>query len=133
MTPNGQSTEETPRGIDVDGLSLIPLMLAPFIDDTQLATATGFIVKSEETPFLITNRHVVVGGVSQGIPNKLNFKLRAMMSMDFCKIVSVPLLDAAQTPQWFEHPTYADQADVIALPIPNYSMGIASMEKYDGA
>lgn len=128
MTPNGQSTEETPRGIGVDGLSLIPLMLAPFRDETQLATATGFVVKSEETPFLITNRHVVVGGVAQGIPNKLNFKLRAMMSMDFCKIVSVPLLDTAQIHQWFEHPTHADQVDVIALPIPNYPTGIAPNE-----
>lgn len=125
MTPDDQSTEGAPRGIPVDSLSLIPLMLAPFRDEKQLATATGFVVKSEETPFLITNRHVVVGGMKQGIPNKLNFKLRAMMTMDYCKIVSIPLLDEAQTPQWFEHPTHGDKVDVVALPLPNYPTGIA--------
>lgn len=116
-----------PPPISVDGLSLIPLMVAPIRDETQLGVATGFVVKVEETCFLITNRHVVAGD-ADAIPNKINFKLRHLMSMDFCKIVSVPLIDDDSIPQWFEHPELGEKADVIALPLPNYPTSIAPQE-----
>lgn len=135
MRAEQQQPLEKPKGIPVDGLSLIPLMIAPFAEENQLGVATGFVVKVESTPFLITNRHVVTGKdnftdemMMKAPPNKLNAKLRVMMSKDFSKIVSWDLFDKQQDRLWFEHPAHGEKVDIVALPIPNYRDDLAPAE-----
>jgi hypothetical protein len=104
--------------------SIKSLFVRTYFDETPLATATGFIVRSSNNDFLITNRHVVTGrnninnkplSKHAAIPNKIvishNIKNCLGQWIDTTEL----LLDNNDNPLWYEHPTLGARADIVAL------------------
>lgn len=112
------------KSIAVEPLSKVALMLAPFHKDTQLGTATGFVVKIENMSFLVTNLHVFIGNTRQGIPDHVRTKLRIFQSKEFCIVEKFPLYDSEEQPLWLEHPVHGSKVDVALLPLRQFSNDI---------
>ncbi len=100
----------------------------------RLATASGFIYKSNEKHYLITNWHVVTGrhpdtGICIDptliVPDTLSTLFRKAVRLDtgveglqgFAE--KLPLYDGNADPNWYEHPVHGRVVDVVALPIPD--------------
>lgn len=113
----------------IDTFSGMPLYLVPFFNDIQLATATGFIIKKNDSFYLITNWHVVSGrnadtnyplSKTLAIPNKLRIIHHHKDKIGMWYIVEEPLY-AEDVPLWLEHPMSTEERriDVIALKLTN--------------
>ena len=106
----------------VDRLSLTSLYLKLHFGEEQLGTATGFVVKYADHPYLITNWHVFSGRRTDdgqpihkkcGIPNvvRIAHHTGELGNWVFRR---EPLEDANGKRLWFEHPR-GSEVDVAAL------------------
>jgi S1-C subfamily serine protease len=89
------------------------LYLESWRDSLRLANATGFVVKSKDgSPYLITNRHVVVG--VNAFPTHLKISHNSNTGLGSFVVKTEPIFINNQQ-LWHEHPTWGDRADVVAV------------------
>jgi hypothetical protein len=110
----------------IDAYSLVTVPLEPMFNDTSLGVATGFIWKSGERFYLITNWHVVTGrnfltgenlSPHGGRPNKLR-ALFNPKSREFGKHqVDILIRNDDGEPDWLVYPLDR-KLDVVAVPLP---------------
>ena len=93
-----------------------------------ISTATAFVGKADVgRALLLTNRHVVTGrhqdtgqmlSSTGAIPDELRIWPNARTELGQFVPVHMPLLTDGQ-PNWFEHPTLGEHADLVALQLPD--------------
>ncbi|HVB82922.1 MAG TPA: tyrosine-type recombinase/integrase [Candidatus Binataceae bacterium] len=113
--------------IVIDQYSVAAKPLETSFQGTPLAIGTGFIWRSGDQAFLITNWHVVTGvnpttgahlSPSAGEPDTVTAQLDLVGSPPGTRgPISLPLRGADSAPLWLEHPM-ARGVDVVALPLP---------------
>lgn len=119
------------KKITINVNSIKSLYITTCYNETELATATGFIVNKSNKAYLITNRHVVTGRnnetgecldlIHSAVPNVLKVWLPYKVEDGFEWISrKIDLYDNNEKNTWLEHPTYKDKVDVAALKIENY-------------
>jgi hypothetical protein len=93
-------------------------------NDLSLATATGFIVLKNLTPYLITNKHNFTGRniytgetLSQNgaIPNQVVIHHHKRNEIGEWITKTQPILTDTYEPLWLEHPEFPEKIDVAAL------------------
>lgn len=110
--------------------SLKSIYISSLFDNTELATATGFLISKDDSVYLITNRHVVTGRDNQtgkcldkinaATPNKLNIWIPYKLNQEYkCSTMCYDLYDINDNPLWLEHPIYKNKVDVVALKLDN--------------
>ncbi len=113
-------------GQEVSPLSVTSLALKIFRNDTEIGSATGFVLEKNKKYYLVTNRHVVLACGQDPNPeniggwicaNKLAIFHNRSGTVGFWLWVNEDLLDKKGNPRWFEHPTLKGKADLIALPL----------------
>ena len=106
------------------------LLLRPRVGKQELSYATGFIVTAAVGPLLITSRHVVTrrdqstgkplsstGAIPDHILIHHNGAEKDDKGIDTVVIVSETLSDQDGSPRWIQHPSLAERADIVALPL----------------
>lgn len=115
----------TKSQIRIDPLSATSLYLESTVRAVHLGSATGFVVKSGEQHYLVTNWHVVAGkdpdtnrvlSPTGEIPNELRVSHHAKGRLGTWIKKAEPLYDPKGQPRWIEHPA-GKQIDVVALPL----------------
>ena len=112
--------------------SIKSIYISIMLNETELATATGFIVNKNNNLYLITNRHVVTGKDNQtdecldkihaGIPNKIKFWFPYEENGYFkWSVICLDLYDVNEKPVWLEHPVYKNKVDVVALNLGSFN------------
>lgn len=111
-------------------------LLTPLWDDKPLSSATGFVVMYQETPYLITNWHVVAGRnpITEEVLSTHGLVPDSLLVRHFMTPVTggpvasllwqdykEALYSDENQPLWLEHPTHGHGVDVVALPLANYS------------
>ena len=124
--------------VPVDPLSLTSLLLVQRVNDTDLGSATGFVVKRHSQTWLITNRHVLSGRHTEtdvvlsqtgALPDTIRIfhhsKLSVVRQGVWC-VVDEPLYTDDGQPRWREHPRFCikdeehpqePNVDLAALPL----------------
>lgn len=114
----------TPRQRIVDPLSVSSLLIEVAAAGEALATATGFVVQPHETPFLITNWHVVAGrnaetnellSATGAEPQELRILHHYTAQLGRWSPLTVPLHPQGRR-AWLEHPA-GRAVDVVAFPL----------------
>ena len=106
--------------------SIRSLYIEVYFNDIKLATATGFLVRKDNTMYLITNRHVVTGRNNEtnecldknlSIPNRLDVWFPYLENDNYTWTkISVDLYDDdSNDKKWMEHPTFKEKVDVVAI------------------
>lgn len=114
--------------MSIDELSLVSLKVKCYFDDQYLSCASGFVVKNiEDTPFLITNWHVVAGRhadtnkpldkKNSGIPNNIRIRHHTDQ-LGQTEVRKETLLTSDGSRRWLEHSS-GSKVDVVALPLEN--------------
>lgn len=81
-----------------------------------MGTATGFFYTTQESKYLITNKHVVAP-TQNSRPTSLKIKVHTNPnSLIQNRLIDVPLYDNSNNQLWLEHPTNA-AVDVVAIDI----------------
>ncbi len=121
----------------LNNLSLVPLQVqARFGDDAlPVGKATGFLYRSGDQKYFVTNWHVVTGRHADtgkpldektcAVPDSLSFMVPFQRPEDDKPVVTiwweeakVPLYKDQERrfPLWLEHPTHGGRADVAVIP-----------------
>jgi hypothetical protein len=111
--------------IHIDEFSAKPLYLETYLDEQKLGVATGFVVKRNESYYLITNWHVATGrnpfdnnrplsptGVAD--PNILKVWFHGRNLGNWIN-KEIELINEIGDKLWFEHER-CEQVDVVAVP-----------------
>ena len=94
--------------------------------DQTLSTGTGFVCETSKGPHLVTNWHNLAGrdpvtkqplAGHGGIPNCVRITHNKDGILGKWAVKTESLLNLAGGPRWIEHPTFADNADFVALPL----------------
>lgn len=111
----------------IDERSIRSLFLNLNYDDTFIGTATGFVVRRDTVPYLVTNRHVVRGRrqdddepidtTNGALPNRVVIGHRVGKDLGTAHTRSEALYDENGRPAWLEHPRFAGAVDIAALPL----------------
>jgi hypothetical protein len=119
-------TIDPTRGGLVQPPSFQSLFLRLYFGDTHLASATGFLVKTNIGCALVTARHNLTGRdantgdclspATGGIPDRVEI-FHNGPSPDVNVIKSERLLDEEGNPSWIEHPQLGPLCDVGLLPL----------------
>lgn len=97
-----------------------------FNDGNKIGSGTGFVYRFQNKPFLITNWHIVTGREPATNtckdkylrePDYLNVRSR-FADINQLSISGLPIYDENKNPLWYEHPTYKQEVDVVALELP---------------
>jgi len=114
-----------PRMQRVDPLSASSVRVEPFFQEHPLASATGFTVMHAETPYLVTNWHVVSGRDADtgtcldrnaAIPSSLRVWFHEKDRLGSWVAVTIPLVSTEGVRLWKEHPL-GSRVDVVAIPL----------------
>ena len=110
---------------EVDPFSVKSVYLETYLDEQKGGVATGFIVKKDNSNYLITNWHVVTARdpvdnrpiSRKGIvdPNMLRVWFHGERLGSWIQ-VEVPILGKKQEKLWFEH-CRGREIDVVAVPL----------------
>jgi hypothetical protein len=101
------------------------LILARF-GETELSTATGFVVTRGDRHYLITNWHVATGrrpdtneviSPTGGVPDNLAVVHNSKDALGRWESRIEPLYEPDGAPLWLEHPQHGKVVDVVALPL----------------
>lgn len=93
-----------------------------------LSTGTGFVVKSGNSAYLVTNRHNVTGRRNDtgeplsrtgGVPDNILIYHHLSSQLGAWQGRPEPLYAPDETPLWREHPVLGSRADIVALPLTN--------------
>ena len=112
----------TRQTISINPLSATSLRIWPRVNKKQVGTATGFVVKVSDKPYLITNWHVVTGldpNNNKQIfaePDELLIHHHSKGKLGSWVEKIEPLHNANGEPRWFEH-VKGNNVDVIVLPL----------------
>jgi hypothetical protein len=111
----------------LDQPSFQSLLLEGLVGDQSLSSATGFVVnRSDGSPLLITNWHVVAGRhhttrqplhSSAAIPDELRIAHNVQGRLGEWVFKTERLYDATGEPRWLEHPEHGSAVDVVGLPL----------------
>lgn len=105
--------------------SLCSLMLEMLSGDEVIARGTGFVVNANEQPYLVTNRHNMIGRDadnqplgSGAIPTEVAIwhSVVSQGSVDWTRRIESLYIEYG-SPRWLEHPQLGKQVDVVALPL----------------
>jgi hypothetical protein len=105
--------------------SIMSLLIKMRCNGRPLAKGTGFVVRKEDQPFLITNRHNVTGRHQEtgqplsptgALPDDLKIVHNRENQLGKWVIKTESLFDRGQ-PRWIEHPTLGERADFVAVPL----------------
>jgi hypothetical protein len=112
--------------VHIDPLSVTSLNLKILLNETPIGSATGFVVDKGDKHYLVTNRHVVLACGPDQAPANIGgwicankvaiFQNRLGHLGDWFWVVE-DLFDEHGNKLWFEHPTLAGAADLVALPL----------------
>ncbi|STX41132.1 Uncharacterised protein [Legionella donaldsonii] len=112
--------------INVNPFSAASLFIDLSFDGAHLASATSFLVKRNNTFFVLTNRHNVTGRdqntrepldkKSAGIPNMLTIHFNSADKQGEYIGCVYPLFE--DFPVWYEHPILREKGDFVALKPP---------------
>lgn len=127
-TMTEQTQNETTRRLGrlSDSLSKVPLHLTLAFGTTELAIGTGFIYEVDGNLFLITARHNVTGRHNEtgkplhsmgALPDNLIVRVWDKAKFGRWTPVTIALYDQVGLPFWYEHPTFSQDVDAVALPI----------------
>lgn len=83
----------------------------------EIGTATAFVVQHDGVPYLVTNRHVVLG--KGGLPDVLVVVHNKEGQLGQYEPKVELLYDQQGKPRWYEHPTLSQAVDVAVLPLTN--------------
>jgi hypothetical protein len=95
----------------------------------RLATGTGFVCASKKGPLLFTNWHIVTGrsphtkqplSPTGGVPDTIRIVHNRANKLGSWITRNESLFDKDK-PRWVEHPTLAERADFVALPLSDLS------------
>jgi hypothetical protein len=110
----------------VHPLSIVPLYIQIKSQDEILSTATSFIVKHNNLPYLITNWHVVSGlDAVDGkrilsdtglLPTAIIIFCHSINRLGTWVSIEVELYDGLSHPLWLQHP-FGRLVDVVAIPM----------------
>ncbi len=123
--------------LTVDLISTIPFIIQTRFNDTYLSHATGFIYKSKDKNYLITNWHVMSGRHAQtkqplhehlATPNNLTI-YPSIREGKFCQRISSGIrIDLFNEERdsflWLEHPEFSNEIDVAAIELENTHSGV---------
>ncbi len=93
----------------------------------KVSSGTGFVANSKKGPVLITNWHNLAGrhpetkqpmSPTGAIPDEINILHNKTKSLGNWVRIREPLY-ANGKPRWVEHPRFAEEVDVVALPLTN--------------
>ena len=110
----------------VNQLSFTSLQLKISRNDTEIASATGFVVEKNKKYYLLTNRHVVLACAPDHNPsdiggwicaNKVAIYHNRLGHLGEWFWVVEDLFDAHGNKRWLEHPILGSGADLVALPL----------------
>lgn len=113
------------RKIEIDRLSACSLWVELATEGHSLSTATGFIVRETEKPYLITNWHVVARrnpdtdqllSNTGAVPDTIRIVHHLAGRLGSWTLRGEALYDAGGNPRWVEHPQ-GQMIDVVALPL----------------
>lgn len=115
------------KPINPNNLSLVPIFLTMYFDETRqkLATGTGFIYKCKNKFYLITNWHNVTGlnpltkanlATHGGIPDVITLTLMINDKPLQWENFTINLYDNNKA-DWYVHPIHKEKIDVIAIEI----------------
>jgi hypothetical protein len=111
--------------INIDEFSVKPLYLETYLGTSRTGIATGFVVKRNDSCYLITNWHVVTGRTPL---NNQPLSASGIVGPDIVKVwfhtqslgswrsLDIHLMDEQGWGLWLEH-ALGRQVDVIAIPI----------------
>lgn len=109
----------------IDEFSVKPLYLETYLGEQRLGVATGFVVKKNESYYLITNWHVVTG--RNPFNNNLPLSTTGVADPNILRVwfhgqnlgnwisKEIRLINEAGDKLWFEHER-CEQVDVVAIP-----------------
>lgn len=106
--------------------SVRSLLVGATTNAQELSSATGFVVKHDDNPYLVTNWHVAAGREPLGgsplsptgaVPDELVIVHNVAGQLGTWQGRSEPLYDASGDPLWLEHPDHGRTVDVVALPL----------------
>ena len=112
----------TQRIINIDPLSGSSLRVWPRVGGRHVATATGFVIRTDSDPYLITNWHVVTGVDPVNgkrifdEPDELWIHHHAAGKLGNWAGRREALRDGSGHARWVEH-NRASRVDVVALPL----------------
>ncbi len=111
--------------INIDEFSVKPLYLETYLGTSRTGIATGFVVKRNDSYYLITNWHVATG---RNPLNNQPLSAKGIADPDIIKVwfhtqrlgswrsLDIDLIDGEGHVLWSEH-TLGKQVDVIVMPI----------------
>ncbi|WP_426586046.1 S1 family peptidase [Mucilaginibacter sp. R-33] len=112
----------------IDSLSVISLKIETYNNNSQLSTATGFVIEKNNKYYLITNLHVLTGvdyyshaiqDSLQRIPNWIAIWHNAA-NLGYWQKIGEPLYNNDNTKRWIECGHTPDKPfDIVALPLSN--------------
>lgn len=108
--------------------SVQSLYITLYANNAAIGTGTGFVVMSEDEPFLVTNWHVLSGRKPQtgqpidpagAVPDEIEVTFMLEGEQVRFELCRMQIYDEEGRPLWREHPIYGRRVDVVALSIAN--------------
>ena len=101
----------------IDTMYLRVAKVQTFIGAQPLTNATGFFFLHDEFLYLVTARHVVIQEAEEHRPDRLELSLHSdPTDLQRRSDLSIPLYHDG-VPQWFQHPRYESEVDLVAVAI----------------
>lgn len=110
----------------LDSISRGSVKLRILRNESEIGSATGFLILKNKRDYLVTNRHVVLACSVDRNPtniggwlcvNKISIFHNLHGHADQWFWVTEDLYNAQGQTRWFEHPTLAGAADLVAIPL----------------
>lgn len=101
----------------IDKMYLRVAKILTFAGRQSLTNATGFFYLHDDFLYLVTSRHVVINEAAQHRPDSLQLSLHSNAADLKQRLdLSIPLYQDG-VPQWYQHPTLCNAADVVAVAV----------------
>lgn len=101
----------------IDTMFLRVAKVLTFTGSEPVGNASGFFYLHEKFLYLVTARHVLVNETAGQRPDRLQLSLHCdAMDLKQRGDVSIPLY-VDGVPQWYQHPQYGGDVDVVALAV----------------
>lgn len=107
--------------------SLKSLLIKMYFNEKHLSSGTGFLIRSNSGPVLITNRHNVTGrhnetgeclSKTKAVPNRIAISHHKKGELGSVTVKSEELYQNEE-PLWIEHPDLGSKVDLVALKLTN--------------
>ncbi len=139
---SGVSSSDTERQVlRIIEPSIQSLFVVPMVNNLNLGSGTGFIVRHENRSYLITNYHIAAGRnprtgqpmhSSGAVPDKLRITYMRHPKPDRIEWEPRDEMVLETDPEralWLQHPVHGRKVDVVAVPLKN--TGGVALQPYD--